>query len=212
MIVSLTGCHTLNGSIRKSRKHRISAVETKTQTRTSTAISDEWDAPETNESIVDHQNVSAEQRSVQSVRHQDEEVLQSDFEQGASSVAQEQSDAPESSNYNEYGEATDEELAARKKYDKFFWYILITSVIGAPVATAVGFLTFNPAVFLAIAVPFLLGSLALALIQIYRIAPTVPDKLVDKKYQRRYIYADVVLVVVCILIGVALLGLFSRLV
>lgn len=204
VLASLTGCHSLHRSIKKSRKHRIAKVES-TQLEHS---------PEETEQLGETmlvKELEIEQSETVGIDQPDSEEEKGVKNTGKVPVKSLE-DAPEVVTYNEYGDPTEEELAAKKKYNKNFWFTLITSIIGAPVAVTVGIITFNPIVFLAIAVPFLLTALALALFQIYKIAPTVPDKLVDKKYQRRYIYTDIVLIVVSVLIGVGLLGLFSRLV
>lgn len=193
IVLSLVGCNTLHHSIKKSNRHRFSDEVVEKADNPKTQFKEE--GLELKEEFIEEP--IREERGIP--ESMDSEVINSlKTEEVSTGVLP--NDPPEEE------EVTEEELAQKAKFDKNFMYTLITSIIGGPIAVTVGVVTFNSLLMLAIGAPFLLTAFALALFQIYKISHTIPDVLVDKKYHRRYIFADVVMIIVSILIGLGILA------
>ena len=193
LILALTSCNALHRSIKKSGRHHHEQSTVTTAENLPTQESSPAYVPEQTETELVEDKVET----------LNSDVL-SDIEDRKSVVIIESVSPPEED------EITEEDLEARRKFDKNYRWTLISSIIGGPIGVTLGILTFNPIVLLSITVPFLLFAATLATFQIFKISGNVPDSLVDKKFHRRYIFADIVMIIVFILTGLALLGLVSR--
>lgn len=191
VILVLVSCNSLHRSIKKSSKHRATSEDV--------VVVTQHDYKEQvikyDEALIDESN------EINFVESTDEVRVDAVETEDVGSIEDVLPNEPVND-----PEITEEDVAQRAKYDKNFLFTLITSIIGGPVAVTVGIVTFNSLLMLGIGIPFLLTAFALALFQIYKISHTVPDALVDKKFHRRYIFADVVMIVVAILIGLGLLA------
>lgn len=193
LILALTSCNALHHSIKKSSRHNHEA-------KIESSIGKD---PVEESTLIEVQTKT----EVQSVDQLPETIApEVEMELKEDEVSPEKLEK----NLGVDEEITEEDLAARRKFDKNYRWTLISSIVGAPVAITAGMLTFNPIVMLAIMIPFLLFAATLATFQVFKVSGNVPDSLVDKKFHRRYIFADIVMIVVFILMGLALLGLVSR--